>query len=81
MGKLMIMTMTLEKYLSKEGLSPADFAVGEDFSERAVIKWKRGERNPGPKHMTRITEKTKGKVTANDCYQKYLEFHTCKEAA
>lgn len=81
MGNLMIMTMTLDKYLLQEGITPAEFSDGEAFSERAVIKWKRGERNPCPKFLDRITEKTKGQVTANDCYQKYLEFHRYKEAA
>lgn len=60
--------MKLKQYLHEKGLTDREFGEAVGASERAVIKWKRGERVPRPDAMSRIIEATSGLVTANDFY-------------
>lgn len=58
--------MKLQDYLSQTKTSPEDFAKKVEASTSGVRKWVSGERIPRPKHVRRITEATKGAVTAID---------------
>lgn len=66
LGKML--GMKLREYISAQRLTTAEFAKQAGASERAVIKWMRGERIPRPEMMARISAATKGKVTANDFF-------------
>lgn len=68
--------MTLHDYLALHGLSPKAFSEKlkalfpkVNASERAVIKWSRGERTPRPDAMKAIAAATNGAVSANDFFR------------
>ena len=61
--------MKLSAYMKESGIDDDAMAASiGDCSAGAVRKWKYGERIPRPDHLRRITEATKGAVTANDFF-------------
>ena len=63
-----IAAMNLKAYLSQTGKKPREFAEEIDVSERAVIKWLRGERRPRPELIEKIRLATAGAVQPNDFF-------------
>jgi transcriptional regulator with XRE-family HTH domain len=60
--------MKLKQWRTERGLSASDLASKLHFSERAVIKWERGERRPRPDALAAISSLTEGAVTPNDFF-------------
>jgi len=60
--------MELKTYLNKQTLSCGDFGKLIGVTERAVIKWQRGERIPRQEYMQKIIAATGGEVTPNDFF-------------
>ena len=60
--------MELKSYLDEQSLTCDFFAKLVGVTERAVIKWRRGERIPRPEHLKKINEITDGAVGPNDFF-------------
>ena len=58
--------MKLHDYLTLKGLTPEAFAEQLQVDAVTVRRYLRGKRRPTWEVMSRITEQTKGAVTAND---------------
>jgi transcriptional regulator with XRE-family HTH domain len=58
--------MKLREYLRLQNKSPEVFGSEIGFSKSAVSMWMRGERMPRREALQKISEHTKGAVTAND---------------
>jgi transcriptional regulator with XRE-family HTH domain len=58
--------MNLRSYIVEQGLTHKEFGEQVDASERAVIKWCRGERMPRRKALEKIGHVTNGAVGAED---------------
>lgn len=58
--------MKLKSYISDNGMTYRQFGEKVGASERAVIKWCRGERVPRQEMLRKIEAGTAGTVTAND---------------
>lgn len=61
--------MKLANYLIESGLSQRDFAAKVGVTSESVRLYLAGLRTPRPALMKKITEETKGAVTANDFAQ------------
>ena len=60
--------MTLNEYLKKYGIKPANFAHRHGFNKMTVWRWTKGYRIPTKACMEKIFCKTNGEVTPNDFY-------------
>jgi transcriptional regulator with XRE-family HTH domain len=60
--------MELRSYLVEQSLTCEGFAKLVGVTERAVIKWRRGERIPRPEHIKKINKVTAGAVGPNDFF-------------
>lgn len=60
--------MKLRQWRTARGLSVSDLADKLQSSERAVIKWERGERRPRPGALAKIVSLTDGEVAPNDFF-------------
>jgi transcriptional regulator with XRE-family HTH domain len=59
--------MKLQAWLTKEKITAAEFARISGVKHRQLIwKFARGEQFPSPDNLIRISEATKGEVTAMD---------------
>lgn len=66
MGK--IVGMKLKQWRTQQGLSIGEFASRVESSQRAVIKWERGERRPRPETLSKIIAITNGDVSWTDFF-------------
>ena len=66
------MVMQLRDYLQRHGLTQAEFAKRIGVEKLAVYRYLAGSRFPNKRVMQRITDETKGKVTASD-FMKLME--------
>jgi transcriptional regulator with XRE-family HTH domain len=60
--------MKLKQWRLTQGLSVEELASRVDSSERAVIKWERGERRPRPETLMKIMAITDGAVSWGDFF-------------
>ncbi|VVT59817.1 conserved hypothetical protein [Bosea sp. EC-HK365B] len=60
--------MKLADYLRTHDMKPSEFARKVQSSRQNVSRWMLGQAVPRPGDMRRITEATRGQVTANDFY-------------
>ena len=58
--------MTLDEFLTKNGMSAAEFGRKVDLTRQTIMLYRRGERFPRGEHVHRIVSATNGAVTAND---------------
>ena len=66
------MVMQLWDYLQRHGLTQVEFAKRIGVGKNTVYRYTTGERFPNKRVMRRITDETKGKVTASD-FMKLME--------
>jgi transcriptional regulator with XRE-family HTH domain len=60
--------MNLKKYLSKNGVSQADFARRIAATPGAITRWVQGNRRPNLDQMREIERVTRGQVRVEDFY-------------
>ncbi len=60
------LSMTLDEYLTVNGITDAAFAMAIGRSQSSVNRLRRGETRPDWKTLKRISEATNGAVTPND---------------
>lgn len=60
--------MTLADYLTRHGISDADFAARLRLNTTSIIRYRVGTRIPRRALMVRIYNETGGAVTPNDWY-------------
>ena len=61
--------MTLSEYMTTNGYTDEAFARDLGVAHRLTVnRYRRGKRIPRPEIMARITEITRGAVTANDFF-------------
>lgn len=61
--------MTLDEYMKKYGIKPAELAAETGLSIPYIYKLLNGERFPKPKTMDRLNKATQGKITYNSFYR------------
>lgn len=61
--------MTLQEWLTAEGVTPRQFSERVGVATRSVYRYLSGDTHPVPRIMVRIQTATGGKVTAADFYK------------
>lgn len=75
------MRMTLEKYLSKNGLTQKDFAAKAGLAQSTISRLAMGRFNPSLELLSRIYDATGGAVRPNDFHKHLRRVSSAAEAA